>query len=549
MNKILTIAILSLISPTLVQTMEVQQLGKRKREEIPSVTVEDSLEPVLKKSKTQAGGTKQILQFITKSYPKNLSSKENQEQTIAPQKPAQFIQKMYGTSPALIKLLPQQTQSGVPIKYQQGTLHEIQKYGIPALDKTKNLPFAPTKQSSAFKRPLDLAAEKFQIALSKNNVRMVKKLLSEHPQLLNYKYKNGNTPLHEAAENNSLDVVKYLIEHTHVDPNIPSKSREADTPLLIAARNNALDVVKYLIEQTNANPNACNEIGMTPLQDASYYNHIDVVKYLIEHAKANPCITTDGLDQTPLHEAAENNSLDVVKYLIEQAHVDPNILDRDGDTPLHSADRDSCLDVVKYLIENAHANPVIANSYGMPLLHSAANKGSLQLVKYLIEVAQVNPNSPDIKGNTPLHYAAQDNESHVVKYLVEQQKINPITLNKNGATPLHLAAQQNRLNVVKYLVEVAKVPVFPIDSTGKNPWQYAKQAKAQAVLAYITEKRILGNAGPCRVCLKIPLEPAHTTITDWGCLGVIHTTCKTQLLQQPNVQLRICPTCRRPLEN
>ncbi|HNI94438.1 MAG TPA: ankyrin repeat domain-containing protein, partial [Leptospiraceae bacterium] len=71
--------------------------------------------------------------------------------------------------------------------------------------------------------------------------------------------KNGNTPLHNAAESDDLDTVKYLIEK---GADIRIKDKDGNTPLHKAAESGELNIVKYLI-QKGADVNAKNNQGFT----------------------------------------------------------------------------------------------------------------------------------------------------------------------------------------------------------------------------------------------------------------------------------------------
>ena len=47
----------------------------------------------------------------------------------------------------------------------------------------------------------------------------VKQLLHTHPELLLWRYENGFTCLHLATRIGNTDIVKYLINEHHMDPN------------------------------------------------------------------------------------------------------------------------------------------------------------------------------------------------------------------------------------------------------------------------------------------------------------------------------------------
>ena len=71
---------------------------------------------------------------------------------------------------------------------------------------------------------------------------------------------NGFTPIHRAAQNGHLEVVKMLANFTE-NPN--ATNSDGLTPIHLAAMNGHTQVVKYLSKFTK-NPNAPDINGVTP---------------------------------------------------------------------------------------------------------------------------------------------------------------------------------------------------------------------------------------------------------------------------------------------
>ena len=118
----------------------------------------------------------------------------------------------------------------------------------------------------------------------------------------------GATPLALAAEVNSLDVIKALVEGG-ADPNIATE--KGTTPLILAAggatdeqrprspeeRALAVHTARFLVEH-GADVNAAGDFGWTALHVASYQALDDVVEYLA--SKGGKLDVKDELGQTPL---------------------------------------------------------------------------------------------------------------------------------------------------------------------------------------------------------------------------------------------------------
>ena len=68
--------------------------------------------------------------------------------------------------------------------------------------------------------------------------------LLEKQTPVNWKNSDGRTPLHEACNNNRLEVVKVLLKH---NPPINEQDRWGNTPLHIACWKGGLDCVKKLV--------------------------------------------------------------------------------------------------------------------------------------------------------------------------------------------------------------------------------------------------------------------------------------------------------------
>lgn len=93
---------------------------------------------------------------------------------------------------------------------------------------------------------------------------------------------HGTTALHVAAERNSLELVKLLVEHG-ADVNV--RNRLGEAPLLLAIRSFPLEpfeTVKYLVEH-GADVNASSRLGETALSAAAANGDTRIVDFLLAH--------------------------------------------------------------------------------------------------------------------------------------------------------------------------------------------------------------------------------------------------------------------------
>ena len=76
-----------------------------------------------------------------------------------------------------------------------------------------------------------------------------------------------NTPLHMAARNDHIEIVKFLTIEMHCDPT----SRNADNDTALAIMNGHSDVVQFFISDQNCDPKIPHEYGRTHLHRAATF--------------------------------------------------------------------------------------------------------------------------------------------------------------------------------------------------------------------------------------------------------------------------------------
>ena len=132
-------------------------------------------------------------------------------------------------------------------------------------------------------------------------------------------------------------------------------------PLHDAALNGQLEIVRFLIEEQKCDPHAKNNLGRTPLHFASQSGNVDLVKYLVDTHHCDP-LSQDDNQAVPLHFAASNGRLEVVKlFTLLPFKFNPQVKNKyTRMMPLYDAARH--LEVVRFLIEEKKCGPHARNS-------------------------------------------------------------------------------------------------------------------------------------------------------------------------------------------
>jgi uncharacterized protein len=161
-------------------------------------------------------------------------------------------------------------------------------------------------------------------ALFRGDTGTFRRLLEEHPDLVNARNENGDTLLITAVYLGRRDLFDLLIE------------KGAGVNLFEASALGHVERVQERLADEPALVNAYSHDGWTPLHLASFFGHREVASLLLARGadvNARSKSTRFAKENTPLHAAAANRQIGVAELLLEHG-ADVNAKDGSGFTPL-----------------------------------------------------------------------------------------------------------------------------------------------------------------------------------------------------------------------
>ncbi len=196
-------------------------------------------------------------------------------------------------------------------------------------------------------------------AASLGDIRTLRGLRDDGSSLQDGDY-DRRTPMHLAAAEGQVDVIRFLLEHS-VDPN--TRDRWGGTPLADAEFGDHKAIVELLREHNAELGDAqhvASEANVT--EQAERYGDTDAVVELLWAASENdliglrrclasgmPVSACDYDERTALHLAAADGCMEAVEYLL--AHDHPiHVRDRWGSTPLDEARREGQETIAEILV-------------------------------------------------------------------------------------------------------------------------------------------------------------------------------------------------------
>jgi ankyrin repeat protein/uncharacterized protein YceK len=148
-------------------------------------------------------------------------------------------------------------------------------------------------------------------SISLGDLDRLKMALASHPELLDRKARDGNSPIQVATNGSRAEIVQYLVSE---GADLYQRDRQGRGLLQLAATNEDGALVGFLVD-AGARVNAADGSGRTPLFEAAERGSGDVAALLLTRA-ADPN-ARDERGYTPLHVAAQKGQLQTAGILVD----------------------------------------------------------------------------------------------------------------------------------------------------------------------------------------------------------------------------------------
>ncbi|XP_052283272.1 transient receptor potential cation channel subfamily A member 1-like [Dreissena polymorpha] len=285
-------------------------------------------------------------------------------------------------------------------------------------------------------------------------IQHVEKLGYKREDILTFTDKENNMPLHGAVNSGDLKAVQVCLS---AGAPVDAKQEDSSTPLHFAAAQGSVDMVRLMHEvqpeRFKAALHMQDVLRMTPLHRAALFDHVAVVKLLLEHG--SDIDARDTHERTPLILASTKGGWRTVHLLLESG-ADINLKDKENRNFLHLAIKNgvpinnfgcAIIKGVKNLLNEK-------DDLGCTPLHYASKEGHLVAIDDLISLGAVI-NAKDNEKKSPLHFAARYGRYNTCRRLLDSP-MGPNIINEtdgDGLSALHFAAENGHTKIIHLLMQ------------------------------------------------------------------------------------------------
>lgn len=324
--------------------------------------------------------------------------------------------------------------------------------------------------------------------ITRDDATHLVELINAHPTLRDAPSALGDLPLAFAAETQSSECLRLLLE-VGADPNQPDKDGVVALMENVRYSTCKLSDLEMLLDH-GAAPNCQDDRGRTALMFASREGHEEAIRILLEHG-ADPNIQeSDGY--TALVYAADIDSSTALRLLLAY-RADPELQCTDGRTALMSACSKGHVDAVRILLE-AGADPDRQDSDGDSGLILACGKGHAAVMQILLERG-ANPDLQDKHGLSALMYSVALTDLAPLDLLLAHGARMDLRA-MDGRSCLGIAASDRRLGALKRLLAAGAGLAEGLDQALVERARQRNHLQAAAQLQQALEARADAQQAP-----------------------------------------------------
>ncbi|XP_042488775.1 protein ACCELERATED CELL DEATH 6-like [Macadamia integrifolia] len=288
------------------------------------------------------------------------------------------------------------------------------------------------------------------IAASLGHYPVIELVYRRCPSLLYKQNSHGDTPLHVAARDGQLRIVKFF-----TDLHIRSKEVDEELDAVVEARES---MRKRDVEENTPLHEAIQSICTIKRKEGTVEKHEEVSKMLV---KADPGLSylRNKEGSSPAYLAAETGLLQLLKLMLDLLHESSDLQEWQGaKTPLHAAIFRSHRESIKVVLKLKPQLIRVADEEGTTPLHYASFKGDLDGAKELLNMDISAAYLSDKIGYFPIHIAAHMGHIHIIQLFVELcpgSRELLTELKKENA--LRVAVNRGNENVIRYILKTPKL--------------------------------------------------------------------------------------------
>ncbi|XP_033618023.1 2-5A-dependent ribonuclease isoform X2 [Fukomys damarensis] len=264
-------------------------------------------------------------------------------------------------------------------------------------------------------------------AVKNKDVNQIEQLLKIGANVNFQEEEGGWTPLHNAIQGGSKDIVDLLLDYG-ADPH--QRKNNGATSFIIAGIEGNVELLRLFLSK-GADVNEYDSNGFTAFMEAAEHGNVEALKFLYENG-ANVNLHRETKDDqkllgkgggTALMDAAKRGHIDVLRILLEKMNAEVNACDNMGRSALihgiQSSPDEKVKDITCLLLDHGADVCLRGEREKTPLILAVERK-HIGLVQLLLEQKHIEIDAKDGKGRTALLVAVNLNMKAIVKLLCKK---------------------------------------------------------------------------------------------------------------------------------